>query len=114
MPTADDYYTVVGNGAGAAQEAPAPEAAPSVQNEALTEEAEPGRGPKAASDGTRGSHPGAKTETPAEARKTSEWAVEEGEPRAERHLPAVPISATGGSLLFALGVGALLYRWFGW
>ena len=48
-----------------------------------------------------------------EARQPAEQAVEEGEPRAESRLPAVPFSVSGGCLLLALGVGALLYGRFG-
>jgi hypothetical protein len=110
-PVADGYYP--------AGLAPAPEQATPVSPEARVEEAEPVRRSKPASTGMRGARATAKMEIPtAEADLILEDAVEEARPRptgegSVNRLSTVPFSATGGTLILALGVGALLHRRFG-
>ena len=101
------------------QEAATLEKAVPAAPEARVEAAEPVRRSKPAPTGTTGARPTAKTKIrTAEAALTSEDDVEEAKPRltgegSANRLPTVPFSATGGSLILALGVGALLYRRFG-
>jgi hypothetical protein len=54
-----------------------------------------------------------KAETPTEARWDSEEIRVEEDSRLANLLSTVPLSATGGTLILALGVGALLHRRFG-